>query len=51
MEDNLIRFSIDIPADLHKQLKSRCVEYGVSMKMVLQELIKEFINKDNDETF
>lgn len=37
------RFTLDINAEIHKKLKSYCVERGISMKEVVIKAIEEII--------
>lgn len=47
MKNEVVRFTVDIPKSVHKQLRIMCMENDVSMRLVIEELIKAFINKDN----
>jgi len=48
MDTKIVRFTIDIPADMHKQFKALCVNQGASMKHVVEELIKSFITQSRE---
>lgn len=41
------RMSVDIPAAMHARFKGRCAMKGVQMQDVIQELIEEWMSRDD----
>lgn len=41
----LTKFSIDIPIDLHKDFKIRCLQNNTSMRDAVTEFIKSYVKK------
>ena len=41
------RFVMDIPDELHQQLKATCALEGKTMKQVAQKLLEEYVRKSD----
>jgi predicted DNA binding CopG/RHH family protein len=39
------RLTVDIPEELHRRLKIRCVELGLEIKEMIRQLIEEYLVK------
>lgn len=45
IEEKITRLTIDTPSSMHKKLKIRCIEKGVSMRDLILKLIEKEISK------
>ncbi len=49
MEEKLKRLAIDIPASLHKQLKTRAAEKEISLRDLVLSYLKDLLGKYSDQ--
>ena len=43
------RFTVDLPEELHRELKLHCVASDINMAEVIRELIEEYLQKAKEK--